>query len=125
MPPADSHKGLSVRDRALLRRWVAEGAGYEPHWSFRPIRRPAIPAPSQSASPAAPIANPIDAFVLAELGGHGLQPSPPANRRTLLRRLSLDLIGLPPTPAETRAFVADTRPDAWERQVERLLASPH
>ncbi|MFO0807606.1 MAG: DUF1549 domain-containing protein [Gemmataceae bacterium] len=89
------------------------------HWAFVPPRRPAVPdAPSLAA-------NPIDRFVRARLAKDGLQPSPPADRVTLLRRLYLDLVGLPPTPADVEAFLADNTPDATERLVDRLLASPH
>jgi hypothetical protein len=90
------------------------------HWSFQPVKRPAVPS-IRSGS----VRNPIDAFILARLEQAGLKPSPEADRVTLLRRLALDLTGLPPTPEEIDTFVADRRPDAYERQVERLLASPH
>jgi hypothetical protein len=92
------------------------------HWAFRPPTMPAIP---RISNPKFEIANPIDAFILAKLEEKGLQPSPEADRRTLLRRVTFDLIGLPPTPEETAAFVADSRHDAYERVVERLLNSPH
>jgi hypothetical protein len=90
------------------------------HWAFRSPVRSRIPVP-RSAS----VCNPIDAFILARLETAGLAPSPPANRATLIRRVSFDLIGLPPSPAEVAAFLADERPDAWERLVDRLLTSPH
>jgi hypothetical protein len=90
------------------------------HWAFRPVRRP-VPPSVRDASWAR---NPVDLFVLAKLEAAGLRPGPPADRRTLLRRVSLDLTGLPPTPEEQEAFLADTRPDAYERLVDRLLASP-
>jgi mono/diheme cytochrome c family protein len=90
------------------------------HWSFRPVTRPALPAVKNAAW----VSNPIDRFVLARLEAAGLTPSPPADRRTLLRRVSFDLIGLPPTPEEVAAFEADTAPEAYERLVDRLLASP-
>ena len=91
------------------------------HWSFEPISRPAAPAVRESAW----VRNPVDAFVLARLDKEGVRPSPEANRATLLRRLSLDLVGLPPTPREMAEFESDTRPDWYERAVDRLLASPH
>ncbi len=90
------------------------------HWAFRPVVRPPVPTPRAGAA-----RNPIDAFVLARLDKVGVTPSPEADRVTLLRRVSLDLTGLPPTPDEVAAFAADVRPDAFARQVDRLLASPH
>jgi len=103
--------------------WAAPwpGASEEKHWAFRAPERPAVPEVSKQGW----ARNPIDAFVLARLKREGLSPSPRAGRETLLRRLSLDLIGLPPTPEEVEGFLADKRPDAYERQVDRLLASPH
>ncbi len=121
MPPPESTKKLSPMQKDLLRRWVAEGAGYQAHWAYEPIRRPGLPAVNRPGW----VRNPIDAFVLAPLEARGIQPSPEADRRTLIRRLSLDLIGLPPTPEEARAFEADTSPNADEKLVDRLLASPH
>src|SRR5205814_778511 len=94
--------------------------GYD-WWSFQPVRRPEPPAVRRGDW----VRNPLDAFVLARLEAKGLDPSPEADRRTLVRRLSFDLIGLPPTPEEVEAFVNDPRPDAYERLVDRLLASPH
>jgi len=122
MPPTDGpHKPLKPEQIAVLRQWIAEGAKYEGHWSFTAPVRPAVP----QATPEAWIRNPIDAFVLARLNSEGLEPSPEADRRTLIRRLSLDLTGLPPTLGEVQEFLADERPDAYERLVDRLLASPH
>jgi hypothetical protein len=122
---------LKPEEVALLRRWVELGLPWsspgaakapgEDHWAFQPPRRPAIP---QVRHPAW-VRNPIDAFVLARLERGGLTPSPEADRHTLLRRLSLDLTGLPPSPEEIRRFLADTSPDAYEKLVDRLLASPH
>jgi uncharacterized protein DUF1549/uncharacterized protein DUF1553/cytochrome c len=94
-------------------------------WAFQPIRRPAVPTPARSAREGSPGNNPIDAFLLARQHAEGLSPAPEADKRTLIRRLSFDLIGLPPTTEEIDAFLADQRPDAYERLVERLLASPH
>jgi len=121
MPPASAHKALSAAQRDLLKRWIAQGAEYEPHWSYIPPKRPAVPKVKNAAW----VRSPIDAFVLARLEREKIAPSPPADRRTLIRRLSLDLVGLPPTPAEVEAFLADTSPDAYRKVVERLLASPH
>lgn len=121
MPPAESHKHLTVAQKETLRRWVAEGAQYQPHWAYVIPTRPAVPEVRNRSA----VANPIDAFVLRPLEDRGVAPSRPADRRRLLRRVSLDLTGLPPTPREIAAFVADRSADAWERQVDRLLASPH
>jgi len=122
MPPEDMHKPLSVAQKELLKRWVAEGAEYQPHWAYITPVRPTVPEIRDTKSI---IANPIDAYVQRELESRKIQPSPEADRRTLLRRLSLDLIGLPPSPEEVEKFLADKSPKAYDRQVERLLASPH
>lgn len=122
MPPEDMHKPLSAAQKEMLKRWVAEGAEYQAHWAYITPARPAVPAID---NPESRIQNPIDAFIQRELESRNIQPSPEADRRTLLRRLSLDLIGLPPTPEEIAAFLGDKSPDAYEKQVERLLASPH
>jgi hypothetical protein len=121
MPPPKTHKTLSARQKAILKQWVAEGAAYEPHWAYIPLARPAVPAVPGSNW----IGNPIDAFVLQLLKSKQIEPSRPAGKRQLLRRLSLDLVGLPPTPAEVDDFLADDTPQAYERQVDRLLRSPH
>ena len=121
MPPPDSNRRLSDQQKQLLDRWIREGADYAPHWAFVPPERPEPPAVGRREW----IRNPIDAFVLAKLEAAGLEPSPEADRATLIRRLHADLVGLPPTPAEVDAFVADGSPDAYERLVDRLLASPH
>src|SRR5687767_1814756 len=106
---------------------VARGAvspGQVPDdWAFRPAERPAVP--EVNADAAAWVRNPIDAFVVAKLREKGLSPSPEADRRNLIRRITFDLTGLAPTPEETQAFVADRSPDAYEKVVKRLLASPH
>lgn len=117
MPPKYSHKELTATQRDTVRRWVAEGANYEGHWSYQPLTRPQVPSGKN-------IQNPIDAFVQARLIKEGLAPSPEADRRTLIRRVSLDLTGVPPTPAEAAAFLNDKSPDAYDKLVERLLASP-
>ncbi|HEX3656451.1 MAG TPA: DUF1553 domain-containing protein [Pirellulales bacterium] len=121
MPPPDSNKKLTDAQKQLLKAWVEQGAPYAKHWSLVPPKRPALPEVAHQKWSAGP----IDRFILARLESAGLAPSPEADRPTLLRRLSLDLTGLPPTPAEVDAFVADQRPDAYARQVDRLLASPH
>ena len=119
MPPPSSHKRPLDRDeRELVRRWIAEGAPYEPHWAFVPPARPPLPSVHDAAWPR----NEIDRFVLARLEEQGLAPNPEADRATLLRRVFLDLTGLPPTPGELEAFLADERPDAYERLVARLLS---
>jgi hypothetical protein len=120
MPPPESGKSLTAGQVELLRRWISEGAAWQRHWSLIPPARPALP-PVQDA---AWVRSPIDSFVLARLEREGLAPSPEADRATLIRRLSLDLTGLPPTPAEVDAFLADSSPGAYERVVDRLLASP-
>ena len=121
MPPPASRKELTAEQKERLRRWIDEGAEYETHWALVRPTRPPLPPVRDSAWPQ----NPIDPFVLARLESEGLAPSPPADRYTLVRRVYLDLIGLPPTPEEADAFVADSSPDAYPRLVDRLLASPH
>ena len=111
---------LSAREVAIIERWIEQGAKWQPHWSFVPPTRPAVPAVSMRSW----VRNPIDAFVLARLDREGLKPMPAADRATWLRRVSLDLIGLPPTLAELDAFAADTSPNAYEKVVDRLLQSP-
>jgi hypothetical protein len=120
MPPAKSHKKLTAAQKEVLKRWVAEGAEYESHWSFIPPTKPPVPAVKDKGW----VRTPIDAFVLAELERRGLTPAPEADRRTLARRLSLDLTGLPPDPAEVEAFVADRAADAYEKYADRLMAKP-
>jgi hypothetical protein len=114
MPPPSSHRSLDDRERALLERWIAQGARYEPHWAFVPPR----------ATHGGDGQHPIDDLIGARLKNEGLRFSPEADRVTLLRRVTLDLTGLPPSEAEIDAFVADERSDAYERVVDRLLASP-
>jgi hypothetical protein len=122
MPPPKSNRKLTPAQIALLQRWIDEGAKWGQHWAFEPPVRPAVP---KVTAPKAWIQNPLDAFVLAKLQAEKLKPSPEADKVTLLRRLSLDLIGLPPTPEEVDVFVADKSRAAYAKQVERLLASPH
>ena len=121
MPPEEAHKTLSAAQKDLFRRWVAEGAIYEPHWAYAALVRPSIPVIENQKSK---IENPVDAFIRARLAEKKIAPSPAAEKSRLLRRVSLDLTGLPATPAETDAFLADAAPRAYERQIERLLASP-
>jgi hypothetical protein len=121
MPPPDSGKPLHAAQVAILRRWIEQGADWEKHWSLIPPRRVAPPAIRNLAW----ARNAIDPFILAPLEARGIAPSPEADRITLARRLYHDLTGLPPTPAEIDTFLADSRPDAYERLVEALLASPH
>ncbi|MCX6366296.1 MAG: DUF1549 domain-containing protein, partial [Armatimonadetes bacterium] len=115
MPPADSHKTLTAAQKETLKRWLAEGAPYQKHWAYE--------APVKAQTPAGQSA--IDFLVQKRLVSKGLKPSPTADRRTLIRRLSFDLLGLPPTPQEVSAFVSDKSPNAYAKLVERLLASPH
>ncbi len=129
MPPAGQ---LADAEIATLRAWVEQGAkwpdelaGKEPseeHWAFKPIKRPEVPKVSREPKA---IVHPIDAFILAKLSDNKLSPAPAADKRTLIRRLHLDLIGLPPTPAEVDAFLKDNTPTAYEKVVDKLLASPH
>lgn len=118
MPPPSMEKPITPAEAAVLRRWIGEGADYSEHWAFVPPTRPRPPEVSEMAW----VRNPIDRFVMAELDRRDLQPSPPANSTTLVRRLYLDLVGLPPTPEQVDAFLADPDP---ERLAARLLRSPH
>ena len=120
MPPPASHKVLKKEQKETLKRWVAAGAEYEPHWSLLTPQRPEPPPVKNEAW----IRNPIDRFILARLEQAGLQPAPEADRRTLARRLSLDLTGLPPAPEDVDQFVNDPSPDAYERYVDQLLELP-
>ena len=115
MPPPDSHKTLTERQKQILSRWIEQGAEYQRHWAYEPPVKAAIPAGQ----------NPVDVLVRQRLTEIGLQPSPQADRRTLIRRLYWDLIGLPPTPDEVAAFEQDTSPDAYAKLVDRLLQDPH
>jgi mono/diheme cytochrome c family protein len=124
MPPPDSGKTLSEAQIELIQRWVEQGAAWSSHWSFVPPRRPSPPGRGADQQ-AGWIRNPIDAFILSRLTEAGLGPSSEADKTTLLRRLSLDLIGLPPTIEEADAFAVDDRSDAYDRLIARLLDSPH
>ncbi len=119
MPPLKTGKPLSSAQVGTLRRWIAAGAEFEPHWSFVAPRRPGLPAVREAAWPR----HAIDTFVLARMERAGLAPSAPADPATLLRRVTLDLTGLPPTPAELDAFLADPSDAAYAATVDRLLAS--
>jgi hypothetical protein len=121
MPPPKSNKTVTSSQIEMVRRWIEQGAKYQGHWSLIPAQRTEAPAVKDGTWPR----NTIDRFVLARLEKEGLRPSPTADRRTLIRRLSLDLLGLPPTPAEVDRFVNDAASDAYEKLVERLLTSPH
>lgn len=121
MPPAAAgHAKLSEREIGLVRRWIEQGAKWQRHWSFIPPRRPELPRVKNRGW----IQNPIDAFVLQRLEREKLAPSPEADRATLIRRVTLDLTGLPPAPAEVEAFLNDRFPSAYEKVVDRLLQSP-
>jgi hypothetical protein len=120
MPPAKSGKSLTRTQIELIWRWIEEGARWEAHWAFIPPQRPDVPNVVPQGRPG----NQIDAFILARLEREGIEPSPEAERGLLLRRLSLDLTGLPPTAAELDAFESDFSPQAYEKAVDRLLASP-
>jgi mono/diheme cytochrome c family protein len=129
MPP--SGKPLTTSQIAILKAWIDQGARWpdypaavtaKPHWAYQPLKLPPVPA---IRNPKSEIRNPIDSFILAKLGEKGLAPSKPAEKRDWLRRVTFDLTGLPPTPDETREFLADNSPLSFERVVDRLLASPH
>jgi mono/diheme cytochrome c family protein len=120
MPPASTGKKLSPREIELLKRWVAQGGEYQAHWAYIAPRE-VSPPPARDA---AWVRNPIDRFLLSKIEAAGLKPAPEADPVTLIRRLSFDLTGIPPTPAEVDAFAADTSPTAYEKVVDRLLASP-
>jgi hypothetical protein len=121
MPPPEIGERLKPAQVEILKKWIAQGAEYTPHYAFvRPKQAP-LPVLKDKTWPR----NPIDAFILDRLEKEGLTPSPQADRGTLIRRLSLDLLGLLPTPSEVQAFASDLSPDAYEKLVDRLLASPH
>ncbi|HXY35216.1 MAG TPA: DUF1549 domain-containing protein, partial [Planctomycetaceae bacterium] len=121
MPPAKTGKRVSAAQLDLIRRWIASGAKWSEHWSYSPPVRPAAPRTASAYH----VRNAIDSFIAQRLEREKLRQAPEADKTTLLRRLSLDTIGLPPTPEEVDTFLADQSPDAYERQVSRLLASPH
>ncbi|MEQ8848976.1 PSD1 and planctomycete cytochrome C domain-containing protein [Botrimarina sp.] len=117
MPPPDSGKSLSPDEIDVLRRWIEQGGEYRPHWAFEPVRRP---GPPDGAA-----AHPIDRFIGRRLTEQGLEPAPPADPHTMVRRVYLDLIGLPPSPEEADRFAANPTDEAYGELVDRLLASPH
>lgn len=121
MPPPSTHRSLNARQKEILRRWIAEGAEYQAHWAYLP---PAPVTPPEIVDAGDAIRNPIDAFIVDRLRREGLNPSPEAAKETLIRRVSLDLIGLPPAPEDVAAFVSDASPNAYEKVVDRLLNSP-
>ncbi|BCU78348.1 PSD1 and planctomycete cytochrome C domain-containing protein [Luteolibacter sp. LG18] len=114
MPPPESHKELTKDEKDLIRKWIGAGARYEKHWAFVPPERPMVPEAG----------NPVDAFLSTKLAAAGLRRSAEADKETLIRRVTFDLTGLPPTEQELDDFLADNRPGAYERVVDRLLASP-
>jgi hypothetical protein len=120
MPPVQAGPALTEPQIAIIRKWIEEGAKWERHWAFVPPKPVAPPSVANEKW----VRNPIDRFVLARLEHEGLKPSPEADRATLLRRLSFDLTGLPPTTAEIDAFLADKSPNAYEKQVDRMMALP-
>ncbi|MCU0958952.1 MAG: PSD1 and planctomycete cytochrome C domain-containing protein, partial [Pirellulaceae bacterium] len=122
MPPPDSGKELTSEEVGILERWIAAGAAWSGHWAFETPRQPAVPEVSAHADW---VANPIDAFIAAQWASAGLEPAPPASPHMLLRRVYLDLIGLPPTVEQADRFLADTRAEAYDQLVEELLTSPH
>lgn len=121
MPPPKSGKTLTKAQVDTLKRWIEQGAEWKGHWAYERPTRPPVPAVGDSPF----VRNDVDRFVLDRLKEHGLTPAPEADRATLIRRLSLDLLGLPPTPEEVDAFVKDADSNAYEKLVDRLLASPH
>jgi hypothetical protein len=121
MPPPRFNKPITPAEADILKRWIAAGAEYRGHWAFERVERPAVPEVKDRAWPRTP----IDRFILARLEQERLTPNPEADKVTLARRLSLDLTGLLPAPADVDVFLADTAPDAYERYVDTLLASPH
>jgi hypothetical protein len=124
MPPPTSNKHLTDRDKEIIQRWIREGAPYARHWAFDPPVRPGVPAGEAGLPALASSDSPIDQFIAQPLRGESLSPAPVADSYRLARRAYFDLIGLPPSPAETERFVSDTRPDHYERMIDSLLASP-
>jgi mono/diheme cytochrome c family protein len=125
MPPAASRRSLTPAQIALVKRWIDQGAPWKEQWSFQPPVKPTPPALKGAAVNPVWLRNPIDRFILARLEEKGLSPAPPADARTLIRRVALTVTGLPPKPSEVEAFLADAAPGAYERMVDRYLASPH
>lgn len=121
MPTPKSNRRLTPQQKEMLRRWIDEGATWGQHWAFMRVEAPAVPSVPGGTGREA---NPIDGFIRSKLAVEKLEPSPEAGKATLIRRVTLDLTGVPPTPAEVSAFLADTSPQAYERVVDRLLQSP-
>ncbi|SKB82218.1 DUF1553 domain-containing protein [Dyadobacter psychrophilus] len=121
MPTPESHLSLTAREKAILVKWVEEGAEYKPHWAFTRVEKPKVPKVKNEGW----VKNDIDRFILSKLEEKGVKPAPEAEKTTLLRRAYLDITGLPPTPEEVKAFLADKSPEAYENVVDKLLASPH
>ena len=121
MPPPDALHQVTARDRAIIKRWIEQGAEYQPHWAYLPPKSVTPPVVKSADR----VRNPVDNFILRKLEEQEINPSPEADRATLVRRVSLDLTGLPPTPEDVTTFIADDRPGAYERLVDRLLSSPH
>ena len=117
MPPPSAHKTVDAAQREVLKRWIEQGAKYQRHWSLEAPSRPSVP-------PVNGVSHPVDRFIRARLAQEGLKPAAEADARTLVRRVALDLTGLPPTPGEVDRFVGDREPGAYERMVDRYLASP-
>jgi hypothetical protein len=120
MPTPESHKSLTDPQKELIKAWIAQGAEYQIHWSFLPVKKPELPQVRNTSW----IRNPLDRFTLAELERQGLEPSPEAELRALVRRVCYDLTGLPPTPEETERVLADPSPERYENYVEELLKRP-
>ncbi len=118
MPPPKSNRKLTDQQKSLIKQWITEGAEFEDHWAFQTPERPKLPD-------VAGVTNPIDRFIRSKLKDRGLAPSPPADKTNLIRRVTLDLIGLPPSPEEIDAFLKDNSPNAYEKLLDRLFASPH
>jgi hypothetical protein len=134
MPPPESHLTLTDAEKAMLIRWIEQGAEYKPHWSLKKIEKSQVATVGQSwfarlgitaDEETEWVSGDIDRFTLARMKEHGLKPAPAADKNTLLRRVSMDLTGLPPTPSEVQAFLTDKSQNAYEKAVDRLLASPH
>ena len=121
--PTGFNRELSERDIQLIKRWIEQGAQWEEHWSFKPIKKSPLPTLSENTS--TPVRNEIDLFIQKKLQGSSLSPAEEASRQTLIRRLYLDLTGLPPTREELQEYLDDTSPDAYEKLVDRVLESKH
>jgi hypothetical protein len=121
MPSKKSNLSLSAKEKAILIKWIKEGAEYKPHWAFVSPKKPKVPEVKDEKW----IVNPIDNFIVQKLELEKLKPSVQAKKELLLRRLSLDLTGLPPSLDEINAFLKDNSPDSYEKQVDRLIKSPH